>query len=121
MFVVLLIYALLQSDCLAQNLELEPLNPGRSAKTYFTFPPPAQFRTRMRIRGIKRLARETRVLVCMCVRVCVRARVCFLVFVRALECLHACVCVRACVCVSLSVCLCVCVYVCAWVCMGVRL
>ena len=48
------IYALLQSDWLAQDLELEPRIRGR----YFSFPSPAHFRTRMRIRGKIRLARE---------------------------------------------------------------
>ena len=53
------IYALLQSDWLAQDLELEPRKPGRSAQTYFSFPSPAHFRTRMRILGKIRLACET--------------------------------------------------------------
>ena len=71
-----LIYVLLQSDWLAQNLELEPLNPGRSALTNFSFPLPANFRTRMHIRGKIRLARATsvRTCVCACVRVCVCVR-----------------------------------------------
>ena len=42
---------LLQSDWLAQDLELEPRKPGRSAQTYFSFPSPAHFRMRMRIHG----------------------------------------------------------------------
>ena len=32
------IYALLQSDCLAPNLELEPRNPGRSFQMYISVP-----------------------------------------------------------------------------------
>ena len=55
------IYALLQSDWLAQDLELEPRKPGRCAQTYFSFPSPAHFRTCMRISGKIRLARETMV------------------------------------------------------------
>ena len=90
------IYALLQSDWLAKNLELEPRNPDRSAQTYFSFPPPANFRTRLRICGKIRLARETSVracvYVCGCVCVCVRPLVwaCVRVF--------NCMCVLSCVC-----------------------
>ena len=76
------INVLLQSDWLAQNLELEPLNPGSNV----SFPLLANFSMRMHIRGKIRLARETsvRACVCACVRVCV--------FVRC--------CVRVCVCVA---------------------
>ena len=45
------IYVLLQSDWLAQNLELEPLNPGMSALMNFSFLVAANIRTRMHIRG----------------------------------------------------------------------
>ena len=67
------IYTLLQSDWLAQNLELEPGNPGRSTHTYSSFPPPAHLRTRMRKRGKIGLARETSVRAC--VYVCAWLRV----------------------------------------------
>ena len=78
------IYALLQSDWLAQNLELEPGNPGRPTKSYFYLPPTAYFRTHMRIHGKIRLARKTRMraCVCVCVGACVFACVRVCVFVR---------------------------------------
>ena len=79
------IYALLHSDWLALNPELELRNPGRSAQTYFSFPPPAHFRTCMRN------AEKYGLLVRLeCVRVCVYVCVC------------VCVCVAACVFVCAS-------------------
>ena len=86
------INVLLQSDWFAQNLELEPLNPGRSAQTYLSFPLPANFRTLMHIRGKIRLARESRVRACLCGR----------------QLLWACVRVFNCMCVLSCACLCVC-------------
>ena len=56
-----------QSDWLAQNLELEPLNSGRSALTNFSFLLPANIRTRMHIREKIWLVRETSVRTCVCV------------------------------------------------------
>ena len=79
------IYVLLQSDWLAQNLELEPLFPGRSALTNFSFPLPANFRMRIHISGKIRLARETSVRTCVCVPVCV------FVYASVLVCVCACV------------------------------
>ena len=55
------IYALIQSDWLAQNLELVPGIPSMSTHTYYSFPPPANLPTRIRIRGKICLARETSV------------------------------------------------------------
>ena len=68
------IYILLKSDWLAQNIELEPRIPGSSTQTYFYLPPPALFRKGLGIQGKIRLARETRVRAC--VYVCVWERVC---------------------------------------------
>ena len=81
---------LLQSDWFAQNLELEPLNPGRSAQTNLSFPLPANFRTRMHIHGKIRLVREStvRACLCVCVRCCQREYVCLVVFV----CFRVCIC-----------------------------
>ena len=79
------IYLLLQSDWLSQNLELEPLIPGRSALTNFSFPLPANFRMRMHISGKIRLARETTVRACLCVPVFV------FVYASVLVCVCACV------------------------------
>ena len=84
------IYVLLISDWFSQNCELEPLIPGRSSET--SFPLPANFRTRMHIPGKIRLARESRVCSCLCVR----------------PLLWACVRVFNCMGVLSSVCLCVC-------------
>ena len=73
------IHALLKSDWLAKNLELEPGNPGRSTHTYSSFPLPAHLRTPMRIRRKISLARDTSVracvyvCVCCCVSLCLRA------------------------------------------------
>ena len=110
------IYVLLQSDWFDHNLELEPLNPGRSAMTNVSFPIPANFRTRMHIRGKRRLARETSVRACVyaCVRVCVCVRCCG----RACVCLIVCVCFCVCVCASvfLHECVFVGVYSCVNVC-----
>ena len=89
------IYALLLSDWLALNLELEPRNPGKSTQTYFSFPSPAHFRTYMRICGKIRL-----VAILVCVRVCVPACVCLCV--RPL--VWACVRVFNCMCVLSYVC-----------------
>ena len=100
--VLVVIYALMQSDWLAQNLELEPRNPGRYTQTYFCLPPPAHFHTRMRIHGKIRLARETRMRACVCI--CVLARVCV--------CLRACLCVRPFVWAYVSVFNCMCVLSC---------
>ena len=88
------IYVLLQSDWFDQYLELELLNTGRSSLTNVSFPIPANFRTRMHIRGKIRLARETSVRECVyaCVRVCVCVR----------RCGRACVCLIVCVLVSLA-------------------
>ena len=82
------IYALLQSDWLAQNLELEPGIPGRSTHTYSSFRPPTYLSTRIRIRGKVSLARE--ISVRSCVYVCVWLRVCMCV------CGCVCVCLREC-------------------------
>ena len=69
------INVLLQSDWLAQNLELEPVNPGSSALTNISFPIPANIRMRIHIREKIRLARETSVLrVCVCLRACLCMR-----------------------------------------------
>ena len=110
------IYVLLQSDWFAQNLELEPVNPGMSAQTNFSFPLPANFRTRMHLRGKIRLARETSVRACVCawVRVCVCVRCCE----RACVCFIVCVCFRVCDCayVFLHECVFVGVYSCVSVC-----
>ena len=101
---------LLQSDWLAQNLELEPLNPGRLALTNVSFPFPASLRMRMHIRGKIRLARETsvRACVCACVRVCVCVRCC----------VRACVCL-VCAFVSVFVRMSSCMNVFLWVCIRV--
>ena len=80
------VYALLQSDYLAQNLELEPANPGSSTLKYCSFPSPSHLLTRMRIREKIGLARETSVRAC--VYVCVLLRVC--------ACVRVCVSVRWC-------------------------
>ena len=98
------IYSLLQSDCLAQNVELEPGNPGRSTNTYSSFPPTAHLRTRIRIRGKISLVRDV-----VCVRVCMYVCGC------------VCVCLRACLCERPLVWACVRVfnnlwYVCVFVC-----
>ena len=77
------IYVLLQSDWLSQNLELEPLIPGRSALINFSFPLQANFRMRMHIRGKIRLAREISVRACMYVPVCVYVYASVVVCVRA--------------------------------------
>ena len=53
------IYALRQSDWLAQDLELEPRKPGRSAQTYFSFPSPPTFARACAYPEKIRLARET--------------------------------------------------------------
>ena len=76
------IYVLLQSDWFAQNLELEPLNPGRSAQTNFSFPLLANLRTRMHILRKIRLAHETIVRACVCLRACVFVRASVVVGVR---------------------------------------
>ena len=106
------IYALLQSDWLAQNLELERRKHGRSTQTYFYLPPPAHFRTRMRINGKIRLTRETRVRACVCLIVSAFVSV----FVGISSCMSVFwwVCVRVCVCVPkyLFVCWCACMCVC---------
>ena len=60
------IFVLLPSDWLAKNLELEPLIPGRSPLTNFSFPLPTNFRMRIHISGKIRLARETSVRACLC-------------------------------------------------------
>ena len=110
------IYVLLQPDWFDQNLELEPLNPGRSALTNVSFPIPANFRTRIHIRGKIRLARETSVRACVyaCVRVCVCVHCCG----RVCVCLIVCVCFCECVCASvfLHECVFVGVYSCVNVC-----
>ena len=61
------IYALLKSDWLAKNLELEPGNPGRSNHT------------------------NLRVRVCVCLRACVCFRVCVCACVCLRECVYVCV------------------------------
>ena len=87
---------LLQSDWLAQNLELVPLKTGRSALTNFSFLVPANIRTRMHIRGKIRLARETCVRACVCA--CVRVNLCVRCCGRACVCLIVCMCFRESVC-----------------------
>ena len=97
-------YALLHSDWLAQNLELESGNPGRSTHTYSSFPPPSHLRTRMRIRGNICLVRETSVRACVFVCVWLRVCVCFRAFwVSFRWCGRACVCFILCVCFRMSV------------------
>ena len=101
------IYVLLQSDWFVQNLELEPLNPGRSAQTNLSFPLPANFRTRMYILGQIRLARESRVRACLCVRPLLWA--CVRVFSRSVSlCTYVFFHESVIVCVFSCVCLCVC-------------
>ena len=75
------IYALLQSDWLAQNLELEPGIPGRSTHTFSSFPPPAYLRKRMRTRGNICLAREASVRGCVYLSVWLRGYMPVCVFV----------------------------------------
>ena len=70
---LLVIYALLQSDWLSQNLEQEPGIPGMSTHT-FVPSLPHYLLTRMRIRGKNCLVCETSVRAC--VYVCVWLRVC---------------------------------------------
>ena len=86
------IYTLLQSDWLVQNLEIEPRNLGRSTHTYFSFSFPAHILTRMRKRGKILLARVTslRQCVCICVGACVGTCVGVCVFFR--WCGRPCVC-----------------------------
>ena len=86
-------YALLHSDWLAQNLELESGNPGRSTHTYSSFPPPSHLRTRMRIRGKICLVRETSVRACVFVCVWLRVCVCFRACLGELPLVWACLCV----------------------------
>ena len=71
---------LLDSDWFAQNLELWPLNPRRSAQTNFSFPLTSNFRTRMQCAGV-----------CVCLSVCV----CMLAHMCASVCMCVCVCVHA--------------------------
>ena len=132
------IYALVQSDWLDQNLELEPGIRGRSTHTHSSFPPPAYLRKRMEIRG------KISLLVWVCVRVCNNSFcVCFrmcdsaYIFLHAIKnplthkhtltlthvrvCVFVSVCVPAfvlgfvCACVCVSVCVCACVSMCACV------
>ena len=88
-----IIYVLLQSDWFIKNLELElePLNPGRSAQTNLSFPLHANFRTRMHILGKIRMARESRMRACLCVRPLLWA--CVRVFSK---CVHSCLCLSVC-------------------------
>ena len=106
------LYVLLQSDWFAQNLELEPLNPGLSAQTNLSFSLPAKFRTRMHILGKIRLARKSRVRACLFVRP-------FIVGVRACDYLYVCsfVCVFVSMfsCMNKFLCLCIRVSVCTYV------
>ena len=106
------IYLLLQSDWLAQNLELEPLNPGMSVLTNVSFILPANFRKRMHIR-IKYTA-SLCACVCACLRISVYVRCC----VRTCMCLIVCVVFRECICayVFFQECVFVGVYSCVNVC-----
>ena len=72
---------LLQSDWLAQNLELEPLNPGMAVLTNVSFILPANFRIRMHIRG----KNTTSLRACVCVLACV------FVYASVVACERACV------------------------------
>ena len=72
---------LLQSDWLAQNLELEPLNPGMAVLTNVSFILPANFRIRMHIRG----KNTTSLRACVCVLACV------FVYASVVACVRACV------------------------------
>ena len=66
-----IIYALLQSDWLVQNLELELRNPGRSTHTHFSFPTPTHFpRACVNSEKCCWLARQVCVSVCICVGAC---------------------------------------------------
>ena len=99
------IYALLKSDLLAKNLELEPGNPGRSTHTFSSFLPPPTFARRCEnAEKLDWLARLVCVRVCMyvcgCVSLCLRACLCERPLVWA--CVRAfnnllCVCFRMCV------------------------
>ena len=62
------IYMLLQSDLLAQNLELELLNPTMAVLTNVSFILPANFFIRMHIRG--KNTTSLRECVCVCLRAC---------------------------------------------------
>ena len=75
------IYVLLQSDLLAQNLELEPLNPGMSVLTNVSFILPTNFRMRMHIR-VKNTAS---------LRACVCVLACVFVYASVVVCVSTCV------------------------------
>ena len=75
------IYVLLQSDWLAQNLELEPLNPCISVLTNVSFILPANFRIRIHIRGKNTAS----------LRACVCVFSCMFVYASVVVCVRACV------------------------------
>ena len=86
-------YTEVQSQQNMVVLEIEPLNPGRSAKTYFSFP--SQTHT-MFVLSCANVCGCVRVFVraCLFACVCLFIRECVYVFMRA--CVCGCVCVRAC-------------------------